>query len=159
MNKPSARKQAKHASVSFRMQSLGYLSFRLAHLFELRLDQRLADHGVNIGQLRVMFVLWEAGEATQSDIARHLGVAQPTIAKTLLRMQRDGLVEMRPDPSHGKRMLARLKPKVEALKERVLKEAQAINEIATAGMTLQERDGARDILVRLGNNLDARAPR
>jgi DNA-binding MarR family transcriptional regulator len=136
------------------MKSIGYLSFRLAHLFERRLDQRLKRHGVNIGQLRVMFVLWEAGEATQSDIARHLGVAQPTIAKTLERMQRDGFVEMNPDPKHGKRMLARLTRKAESFREPLLKEAQAVNDIATQGMTEAERERARRILSRLGNSLD-----
>lgn len=136
------------ASASFRKQSLGNLSFRLAHLFERRLDQRLALHGVNIGQFRVMFVLWEMGEATQTDIARHLGVAQPTIAKTLERMVRDNLVEMRPDPNHGRRVLASLTKNALDLRVPLLNEAGAVNDLSTKGMTAIEKDDARRFFLR-----------
>jgi DtxR family manganese transport transcriptional regulator len=36
------------------------------------------------------------GEARQVDIARHLGVAQPTVAKMLNRLSEDGLIVRRP---------------------------------------------------------------
>ena len=36
------------------------------------------------------------GEARQVDIAQHLGVAQPTVAKMLKRLVADGLVQQRP---------------------------------------------------------------
>ncbi len=38
----------------------------------------------------------ENGEARQVDIAAHLGVAQPTVARTLKRMAQEGLVQSRP---------------------------------------------------------------
>lgn len=38
----------------------------------------------------------ETGEARQVDIAARLGVAQPTVARTLKRMAEEGLVEGRP---------------------------------------------------------------
>lgn len=38
----------------------------------------------------------EFGEARTADIARRLGVTQPTAAKALARMKRDGLVVARP---------------------------------------------------------------
>lgn len=37
-----------------------------------------------------------AGEARAADIARRLGVAHPTVVKTIARLQRDGLVESQP---------------------------------------------------------------
>ncbi|MBB3342767.1 manganese-binding transcriptional regulator MntR [Luteimonas sp. RC10] len=41
-------------------------------------------------------LLADAGEARQVDIATRLGVAQPTVARTLKRLVRDGLVIQRP---------------------------------------------------------------
>jgi DtxR family transcriptional regulator, manganese transport regulator len=38
----------------------------------------------------------DAGEARQIDIARRLGVAQPTVAKMLKRLAADGLIVQRP---------------------------------------------------------------
>jgi DtxR family manganese transport transcriptional regulator len=37
-----------------------------------------------------------AGEARQTDIAHHLGVTQPTVAKMLKRLVEDGLITQRP---------------------------------------------------------------
>lgn len=36
------------------------------------------------------------GEARLTDIAQHLGVAHPTVAKSLRRLERDGLVQLEP---------------------------------------------------------------
>ena len=80
------------------MASPGYLSFRLFQLFERNLDEALRPHGVAVGQFRVLMVLWEAGSITQADIARHLHLEQPTVANTLKRMKRDGLVDTQADP-------------------------------------------------------------
>ncbi len=41
-------------------------------------------------------LLAEEGEARAVDIARRMGVAQPTVAATVARLQRDGLVETKP---------------------------------------------------------------
>ncbi|MBU8541809.1 manganese-binding transcriptional regulator MntR [Falsiroseomonas tokyonensis] len=41
-------------------------------------------------------LLAEEGEARAVDIARRMGVAQPTVAATVSRLQRDGLVETKP---------------------------------------------------------------
>jgi DtxR family transcriptional regulator, manganese transport regulator len=41
-------------------------------------------------------LLTDAGEARQIDIAKRLGVAQPTVAKMLKRLASDGLVVQRP---------------------------------------------------------------
>ena len=41
-------------------------------------------------------LLAEEGEARAVDIARRMGVAPPTVAATIARLQRDGLVETRP---------------------------------------------------------------
>lgn len=41
-------------------------------------------------------LLAETGEARAVDIARRMGVAPPTVAATIARLQRDGLVETKP---------------------------------------------------------------
>ncbi len=87
-----------------RQESLGYLVNRLARLFARALESRLAGHGVALGPFPVLLTLWEEEGLTQTEIARRLDFEQPTIANTLKRMQRDGLVAFRPDPSSRKRI-------------------------------------------------------
>src|SRR6266545_641041 len=96
------------ASSFSRPESLGYLAYRLAHLFELALDKRLDRHGVNIGQFRVLLILWETEQVTQAQIAKYLQVAQPTIANTLRRMERDGLITTKPNPDDRRKLIVNL---------------------------------------------------
>ncbi|MEO3435351.1 manganese-binding transcriptional regulator MntR [Inquilinus sp. CAU 1745] len=58
------------------------------------------------------------GEARTADIARRLGVAHPTVVKTIARLQRDGLAESRPYRSifltdEGRALAARCKQRHE----------------------------------------------
>lgn len=142
-----------------RLESLGYLAYRLAHLFERALDKRLAQHGVNVGQFRVMLILWEAEQVTQTQIAKHLHIMQPTVANTLRRMERDGLITTKADPDDRRKLLVNLTGKGRRLKDRLTAEAQFINNVAVAGLEKSEIDRIRSSLVRLGDALKAEADR
>jgi len=68
------------------IQALSFRQVRNAHRSELTEDYvELISDLINDG-----------GEARQVDIASRLGVAQPTVARVLKRLARDGLVVQRP---------------------------------------------------------------
>jgi len=75
------------------------------------LSQRTARHGVLPGSYPVIAWLMHLGEATQSELSRLIGIEQPTMAVTLRRMERDGIVQRTPDPDHGRRSLVKLTPR------------------------------------------------
>ena len=67
-------------------QARRFARVRLAHRTEVQEDyvELIAD------------LIAEAGEARAADLAERLGVTPATVANTLNRLKRDGLIEMRP---------------------------------------------------------------
>lgn len=133
-----ASEQESGQSQFSRMESLGYKCYRLAHLFARALDERLTPHGVSVGQFRVLLVLWEQEDLTQVEIARYLDIEQPTVANTLKRMERDGLIKTTADRSDGRRRNIVLTERGKMLKGPLTAEAQYVNEVAIAGLPAEE---------------------
>ena len=68
----------------------------------------LAARGFTPAQFTVLQQLRELpSPTTQSVLAAAIDVAQPTMAATLARMDRDGLIERRPDPEDYRKTLVR----------------------------------------------------
>lgn len=141
-----------------RVNSLGYKMYRLAHLFGRALDERLAQHGVSIGQFRVLLVLWERENVTQVEIARYLDIEQPTVASTLKRMERAGLIKTAPDPADGRRVDIALTERGQMLKGPLTTEAQFINEVAVQGLSVEQVAQLHALLDHLTNALIAFEP-
>lgn len=136
-----------------RRESLGYLVNQLARTFARALEARLARHGVALGQFPLLLILWEEERLTQSEIARRLGFEQPTVANTLRRMERDGLVDTEADPANRRHVLIVLTAKGRALERALTAEARAVNEAASEGWSAAELDRFRRAVERLEKGL------
>ena len=90
-------------------------------------------------------MLWEEEGVTQSEIARRLDLEQPTVANTLRRMERDGLVHLSPDPNNRRQVLIYLTDKGRALNG-PLTAAGARHQ--RRGLGGAERRGARGLVWR-----------
>lgn len=137
-----------------RRESLGYLVNHLGRLFARALERRLAKHGVALGQFPLLLILWEQEGLTQSEIARRLDIEQPTVANTLRRMERDGLVETAADPANRRHVLINLTAKGRALEGPLTAEASAVNDIAASGLSAEELAEVREMIRRLGERLE-----
>lgn len=82
--------------------SPGYLVNHLARLFAASLQARIKPMGLSTGVFPVMLHLWQQDGLTQRDLVLRVGVEQATMANTLKRMERDGLVARHPDPEDGR---------------------------------------------------------
>lgn len=82
--------------------SPGYLVNHLARLFGAALQARIKPMGLSIGVFPVMLHLWQKDGLTQSDLVSLVGVEQATMANTLARMERDGLIVRDKDPDDGR---------------------------------------------------------
>ncbi len=58
-----------------------------------------AERGITVPQVRVLFLLAEAGGASAGDLADWLHVAAPTVTGITDRLVRQGMIERRPDSS------------------------------------------------------------
>jgi DNA-binding MarR family transcriptional regulator len=137
-----------------REDSLGYQVNLLARLFERALRDRIAPHGVVPGQFPALLCLYEQDGLTQAEIGGRVQIEQPTIAKTLQRMERDGLIRRAPDPDDRRRVRIHLTPRAHALEPTLAAAASAINARAIDGLTRAEAEHLLDTVRRIITNLD-----
>jgi DNA-binding MarR family transcriptional regulator len=128
--------------MTFRDLSAGYLVNHLARIFARKLDERLEPLGLRPAQFVVMLALAETPGLTQSEIARRIDVEQATMAGTLKRMERDGLITREAMEGDARRRRIALTP--EALRRLDLAIAAA-KEINAEAMAALGADGDRFI--------------
>ncbi|MFZ2102620.1 MAG: MarR family transcriptional regulator [Oricola sp.] len=120
-------------------RSAGYLANHMARLFALGLHERIRPLGLAPAQFMTLLELWNEEDLTQKDLVQRLDIEQATIANTLARMERDGLVTRHENPGDRRAQLIRLTPKARALKDDAIAAAQAQNEKALAAFSPEER--------------------
>ena len=139
-----------------RQDSLGYQVNLLARLFERALREQIAPQGVVPGQFPALLCLYEEDGLTQAELGARVQIEQPTIAKTLQRMERDGLVRRTPDPDDRRRARIHLTPKARALEPALAAAARGINARAVDGLTRDEAEQLMGIVARVIGNLGGR---
>ena len=73
-------------------ENLCYKLHYLTRLLMMQLNEEIKPHGVTQGQLPVLCCLSEDEGQTQAELCEQIQVEQPTMANTLRRMERDGLI-------------------------------------------------------------------
>lgn len=118
--------------------SLGYQVNLLARLLEQALRDRIAVHGVVPGQFAQLLTLFEEEPLTQRELCDRVRIEQPTMAATLQRMDRDGLIERAPDPGDGRRVQITLSARARELAGPLSEAAREVNDRATRGLDVAE---------------------
>ncbi|MFB9951560.1 MarR family winged helix-turn-helix transcriptional regulator [Rhizobium puerariae] len=91
-----------------RSHSATYLANQLAKGFARSLQKRSTALGFSPGQFPVLLELWHEDELTQKQLLDRLEVEQATLANTLARMERDGLIQRNPHPNDRRAQIIRL---------------------------------------------------
>lgn len=121
-----------------RETSAGYLTNWAARLFARAIERRLA--GGNSGPMPVFFALQDGGAMTQKQLAQLAAVEQPTMANTLNRMERDGLVARTPNPNDRRSAQVSLTPLGRERAGAAFVSAIEVNGIATDTLKPEERE-------------------
>jgi DNA-binding MarR family transcriptional regulator len=138
-----------------RRSSLGYQVNHLARLLAQALRRRTESVGVVPGQFAQLLALYEQDGLTQRELCERVRIEQPTMAVTLKRMERDGLVERVADPNDGRRSRVLLTARSRRLEKRLTGAARDVNAVATEGLTDAEVESFMATLDRLIANLEA----
>ncbi len=138
--------------------SLGYVVNHLARVFEQALYRRIVPHGARPGQFPVLLCLWAEEGLTQAELTRRLAIEQPTMANTLKRMERDGLIVRRPDARDGRRALVYLTDRGRDLQAVLTGQAAEVNGIAGADVSEEEKALFLDLARRMIARLEADQP-
>lgn len=115
-----------------RAESLGYLVNHTARLFARALHHEIASLGVVPGQFAQLLALFEQDGISQQELCEKVQIEQPTMAATLKRMERDGLVVREPDPDDRRRSRILLTPKARDLEPALTAAARRVNAVALA---------------------------
>ncbi|GES46969.1 MarR family transcriptional regulator [Rhizobium sp. ERR 922] len=107
------------------MDSAAYLASQMAKGFARSLQQRAAKLGFSPGQFPILLELWSEDGLTQKQLLDRVDIEQATMANTLSRMERDGLVERRPHPSDKRAQLVFLTNKAAAMQAEAIEAAMA----------------------------------
>lgn len=122
-----------------RTTSPGYLINHLARLFAAELQAQIKPLGLSTGTFPIMLQLWEQDGRSQRDLVEALGIEQATVANSLGRMERDGLIQRRPDDHDGRIKRSWLTERGRSLRAPAVAAAQTVNDNALAGLSPNER--------------------
>ena len=123
-----------------RSDSATYLAGQLAKEFARALQTRAAKLGFSAGQFPILLELWNEEGLTQKQLLERVDVEQATMANTLARMERDGLIERRPHPSDRRAQLVFLTVKARDLKDEALSAASEADQALFAGFRRFEKE-------------------
>jgi DNA-binding MarR family transcriptional regulator len=137
-----------------RLKSSGYMTNWAARLFARAMDRRLAPIGLSSAYMPVLFALAGGAELSQTALAAQASVEQPTMAATLKRMERDGLIARTPDPRDGRSALVALTALGREKLPHVFAAGRAINDQAMAPLTPAEQAQYLDLLRRVVGALE-----
>jgi DNA-binding MarR family transcriptional regulator len=99
--------------------------------------------------------LFEKDGLTQSELCEQVRIEQPTMARTLARMERDGLVRRVPDPTDGRRASVLLTDRARRLEGDLVDSARNVNRAATQGIGEEELATFMDLMGRIIDNLES----
>lgn len=136
------------------------LSARLSRLFAAAMQSRMAPHGVLAGQMPVLMHLWEQDGLTQSELCEKVGVEQPTMANTVKRMERDGLVKKRRDNLDRRKFRVLLTARANELRPLLEASMQEVRNVAVEGLDSRQIGVVLDVMHHMERNLrlDAEPP-
>jgi DNA-binding MarR family transcriptional regulator len=138
-----------------RRASLGYQVNHLGRLLAQALRTRIAADRVVPGQFAQLLALYEEDGLTQNQLCERVRIDQSTMAHTLQRMERDGLIQRTPDPADRRRALITLTDRARQIETRLVDAARQVNAAATRGLTDDEVASCLRTLSRMIDNLEA----
>lgn len=138
-----------------RETSAGYLANWAARLFARELERQLAPSGIAPAYMPVLFALADGSALTQKELTKRAAVEQPTMAKTLSRMERDAFITRQQDPADRRSALVALTPLALGKVETVERVVSAINALALEQLEPAERQQFMSLLRRVIGVLEA----
>lgn len=128
---------------------------KAARILEKKANLLLKPHEITHGYTYFLMELFKKDGQTQAELQRAIGgIENPTIVRTLDRMQRDGLVERRQSSTDRRAFLIYLTDKGKAAEKNVLDSAKKLNHMMLSSFSKEEQNQFQSYLLRLIDNLE-----
>jgi DNA-binding MarR family transcriptional regulator len=148
--------QKKTKSVEFYaqpMNSIGYLTRITFRAFSRHLERQTLPYGVSAGQWPFLRALWVEEGLTQRELSRRVAMREPTTVTALNVLEKSGLVRRVPSTKDNRKIHIYLTAKGRRLKEKLMPYVAEVNAIASHGVTNEEVELLRRILLKMSDNL------
>jgi len=136
-----------------RQDALGYQFGLLSRLFDRLLENELSEFGVSPGQFPPLVMLYEQDGLTQAELCKRILVEQPTMANTLNRMERDGLIKKQPDNKDKRQIRIFLTDHAKNYKIQIMEKARKVPTQAMNNLQVNDRENLFRLVARLIENL------
>ena len=133
--------------------SLGILVSRSARTLDRALDEALTAAGGSLATWLVLQVLGSGDHATQAEVARAVGVRQPTLTHHLDSLERSGFVTRHRKAGDRRASQVRLTDEGRRLFVRLRRVAAAFDGQLRAGLTAAEVGQLERLLAQLVDNV------
>lgn len=131
------------------MESAGYLVNHIARLFAEGLRKRVEPLGIVPGQFPALLELWIEDGQTQKQLVEKLDIEQATLANTLARMERDGLIIRTEHPEDRRAKIINLTDKAKLIRDDAYAAASDTNDQAMALLSEAEQRQFVDFMQRI----------
>jgi MarR family transcriptional regulator for hemolysin len=134
--------------------SIGFIVNRTARAFVKALDMELRNKvGITVGQWKVIVMLVKQNGLTQKEIADKLGLEGATLIPIIDKMEKDGLLLRRVDPSDRRNNRIYRTQKADSLWEGMIKCASRVRRISVKSIPEDDINIMRNALDKIWQNL------
>ncbi|SRR5579885_1667363 len=136
-------------------QSMGFIIKNTAKSLERAMDFELGRRaGITVSQSRVIGALALTKDGmTQREIADRLGIEGPTLVPIIDRMEKQGLIQRKPDPADRRNNLIFMTKKSEHVWDIIIDSALHIRKISQQGIPADNLDITKSVLGTISQNL------
>lgn len=147
---------SKNQIKDFQDRSAGFLANQMARLMTNALALALQPLGLAPAQFATLLALWHEDGLSQRALVEHMKIEQSTMANTLNRMERDGLIRRKTHPQDSRVQSIFLTERGRELKEPALQAATGINRVALSVLAPKERQQLLELMRRVVEHQQSR---
>ena len=137
-------------------EQFGPLLHGVARAWRLKLDQRLKPLGLSQAKWRTLLHLYRAqSDLTQSEIASHLGIEEPTLVSLLHRLERAGWVARKTAPHDRRCKTVHLGTRAQDAIEQINATAVNLREELLSDIPPSDLSRCMDVLERIQRKAEA----
>lgn len=118
-----------------------------------RANELIKSYAINHAYTFILMELFNEDGLTQAELVQRIDVEQPTLVRTLDRMERDGFIIKSPSPTDRRATYIHLTEKAKGTKSLLDHSARQLNTQALSGFTEEEQKELRQYINRILQNL------
>lgn len=128
---------------------LSHAIFRVARLHKSIAGRLLRELGLHPGQELVLMALWTDGPQRQVDLVEKTDTDAPSMARSIARLEKAGLVERHPSPTDGRALIVSATQASLALRAKVGDAWTELERLTAGTLSAEQREAALAALALL----------